>query len=109
MIELDLLVSEEGVIVASLQSPPLLPAAGEAVSLSVVIVVYSSFLNTVALTVLSSFRMGHKPKRTYLSNKEAMLVNCIKHLFVVRLFRNNEHPFNIYHFPLIYCISLLSY
>ena len=51
-LELDLLVSESRVIVASLTSPSLLPASGEAVYFSGVIVVYSFFLNTVKLTLL---------------------------------------------------------
>ena len=62
-LELDLLVSEARVVVASLPSPPLLFAAGEAVSVSGFIVFFPYFMNTVELTLLSLFRVGHNPMR----------------------------------------------
>ena len=51
LLELNSLVSAAQVIVASLLSQPLIPVAGEAVSVSVVIVVYSYFLNTLTIKV----------------------------------------------------------
>ena len=54
-------------IVVSLPFLPLLPAAGEAVSISGVIVFYYFFtlffLNNFKLKLLSSFRVGHNPTR----------------------------------------------
>ena len=46
----------------------------------------------VKLEILSSFLVGNNPTRSYFSNEAVMLVNCIKRLFIVRVFRNNEHP-----------------
>ena len=60
-------------IVALLPFTQLLPAAGDAISVSGVILFYSSFLNTVELTLLSLFLVGHKPTRSYLANEAAML------------------------------------
>ena len=61
LLELDSLVSEARVILASLPSLPLLTASGEAVSVSKFIVVYSSFLNTFKIILVSLFRVGHNP------------------------------------------------
>ena len=47
LFSLGLIVSEKRVVVMSLPFPPLLPAAGEAVSVYVVILVYLLFLYTV--------------------------------------------------------------
>ena len=57
--EIDSLVSEVHLICASLASPPLLPTAVEAVYVSGFIIFYSSFLNTVKLTLVFSFRVGN--------------------------------------------------
>ena len=69
-----LIVSETQVIVASLPSHPLLPAEGEAVSVSKVIVIHLSFLNNFELSLLSSFRVIHNPTHLQLSNKSVMLL-----------------------------------
>ena len=92
-------------IVASLLYPPLLPAAGEDVYVSRVILFYSYFLNTDKLTLLSSFRVRHNPPRLYFANEAVMLVNSIKRLFIVRVFRKNEHPCQDDHSHLIYHTS----
>ena len=41
-------------------------------------------------TLLSSFHVGHDPTRLYFLNKAVMLVNLIKRLFIVRVFRKNS-------------------
>ena len=61
LIALDSLVSEAQVIVTSIMSPPLLPAAGEAVPVSFVILVYLYFLNNFELELLSYLYVVNNP------------------------------------------------
>ena len=46
----------------------------------------------VKLKLLPLFRVGHNPTRLQFTNEAVMLVNCTKPLFIVMLFRKNEHP-----------------
>ena len=47
---------------------------------------------TVEFTLLSPFCMGNNPTQLQSVNDAAMLVNSIKCLFIVIIFRKNEHP-----------------
>ena len=48
-----------------------------------------SMTHSVKLTLLSLFRMGHNSTRLWFTNKAVMLVNRIKCILIVRIFRKN--------------------